>query len=85
MVGLMKATAIISVPVAMVVFIIKQSRPDLVVLNRTATIMNTCWNAAALTALLFMYVRWSWRVIASRLAKKHWSERRRKAVLVRHL
>ena len=84
MIGTMKVTAIIAVSLAVAMAAIKQTRADLVVLNRTSTIMNTCWNAAGLSALLILYVRWAWRVIASRLAKKYWSDRRWKAVLVRH-
>ena len=84
MIGCMKGTAIIAMALGIVVFAVKQTRPDLVVLNRTQTIMNICWNAAGIAGLVFLYVRSVWRVVASRLAKKYWSDRRWKAVVVCH-
>lgn len=84
MIGSMKLTAAIAIILAIATCVVKETRPDLVVLNRTATIMNTCWNGAGLAILMLIYVRWGWRVVASRWANMYWSDRRWKAVVVRH-
>jgi hypothetical protein len=83
LVSVMKFVAIAAMLIAIVTCIVKETRPDLVVLNKTAVIMGICWNGAGLALLMMLYTRWTWRVCYSVWTKRVWSERRWKGIQVR--
>lgn len=80
---MIKMVTISALLTAVAVLIIKEARPDLVVLNRGWVIFQLSWTGTLLATLVGIFIPWLCRVISSKWAGMYWSARRNTAVWVR--